>query len=217
MLRAITGTLKPEKGEVYVLDKSYKELSIKERAKYISLLSQRSEIMSGLFVYEVLEMGLYPSQKIFTIASKHNKEKIEKIAKDFDITELLYKDCGILSQGQLQLVLIARLALQNAPIILLDEPDSALDYMNRYLLFKMVKNLIIGKQSAGIVVLHDPATALQWCDRIYLMHNGKFIDDFSTKDLPINIEHAMQKIYPDIKVKKDGETQYFNCYLENKF
>ena len=44
----------------------------------------------------------------------------------------MYRDCAALSQGQRQLVQLARVAVQGAPVLLLDEPNSALDFPNTH-------------------------------------------------------------------------------------
>ena len=73
---------------------------------------------------------------------------VRAAAERFGVAELLDRDCAQLSDGQRQLVHLARLAVQDAPILLLDEPNSALDFENTGLLFRRVRELVeTGKQA----------------------------------------------------------------------
>lgn len=82
---------------------------------------------------------------------------VRAAAERFGVAELLDRDCAQLSEGQRQLVHLARLAVQDAPILLLDEPNSALDFENTGLLFRRVRELVETGERTALIVLHDPA------------------------------------------------------------
>ena len=87
------------------------------------------------------------------------------------IDELLDKDFAKLSEGQRQLVMIGKLLVQDSEILLLDEPDSSLDYINSELLFELMREM----KKAGktvLMVVHNPETVVRECDRIWFVEDG---------------------------------------------
>jgi len=77
-----------------------------------------------------------------------------------------------LSGGQRQKVLIAMIVVQDADVILLDEPTTYLDIRNQYELLEMMHH----QHSEGktiITILHDINQAVQYSDYIYIMKDGK--------------------------------------------
>ena len=87
------------------------------------------------------------------------------------------EDFLTLSEGQKQLVILARAILQDAPVMLMDEPDSALDFVNRHQVLMRVREQLAGARCAGLITLHDPNFALAYCDRILLLQDGVIADE----------------------------------------
>ena len=90
---------------------------------------------------------------LLALLISHN---LQQIAKSLQIESLLNKDYSILSEGQKQLVQIARIIMQDTLVLLLDEPDSALDFDNRCMMFKILQRLIKFKRKSALIVLHNP-------------------------------------------------------------
>lgn len=85
-----------------------------------------------------------------------------------------------LSGGLRQRAALARTLLENKPIILMDEPFSALDAITRLHLQELATTLLAGK--TVLFITHDPAEALRLADVIYIMHGRPA--RLSTIDLP---------------------------------
>ena len=78
-----------------------------------------------------------------------------------------------LSGGQRQRVALARTLLENRPVILLDEPFSALDARTRVDMQDLAICQLIGR--TVLLVTHDPGEAVRLCNRIYLLQNNSLI------------------------------------------
>ena len=82
------------------------------------------------------------------------------------------KDYQTLSEGQKQLVILARLLVEDSALLLLDEPDSALDFQNRYAILWQLKKLTEERQRCALLCLHDPILALEFCQQLILLKDG---------------------------------------------
>ena len=206
MLKGIMGLLKYS-GTVIVNDQDFMAMKIKQRAKNITMLTQRIEVVEGISVNDLIGLGSYP---YLQINQNINLKKIYQLAKDLQIESLLYKDYTILSEGQKQLVQIARILMQDTPVLLLDEPDSALDFDNRYMVFSILQQLIKSKHKAAMIVIHNPLYALRYCDRVLLMDEGKIISEIRPlQESSAEITKKIQLIYPNIIIKKDDKYQQY--------
>ncbi|OBT09431.1 hydrogenase expression protein [Vibrio sp. UCD-FRSSP16_10] len=74
-----------------------------------------------------------------------------------------------LSGGMRQRVALARTLMQDKPVVLMDEPFSALDAVTRYRLQDLACKMLEGK--TVVLITHDPQEALRLSDRIYLMQS----------------------------------------------
>lgn len=75
-----------------------------------------------------------------------------------------------LSGGQRQRIALARTLAENRPIILMDEPFSALDAVNRHALQTLAARLLSGK--TVLMITHDPAEALRLADTLHILDNA---------------------------------------------
>jgi len=214
LLKAIMGVIST-KGEVYVGDLLLHDMNVKQKAQYVSVLTQRFDVMNGIWVSEILKLGKYARSNFFDHV---DDEEIRKVAQHFHIENFLEQDYAFLSEGQKQLVQLARSMIQDTPILLLDEPDSALDQQHRQMLYRYLKDMIFNEKKAGLIVLHDLVSALNHCHRILLMKDGRFIDEINPLEETIDmINEKIKKIYPYLLIKKDVETkQYYSLTGEKK-
>ena len=86
------------------------------------------------------------------------------------MSEHLNKNCTQLSGGQKQRVALARVLMENADLVLLDEPFSALDAISRYQLQNLAYELLL-KNKSVLLVTHDPQEALRLSQRIFVLRS----------------------------------------------
>jgi len=99
-----------------------------------------------------------------------------------NLSELLDKKCGTLSDGQMQRVSIARALAQDTPIILLDEPTTHLDLVNKAQTLKLLKTLAQEHKKSVAYATHDIDLALDLADQIISVHGGR-INTGSTQEI----------------------------------
>lgn len=214
LLRALTGSAKVTGGRVRLDGADWGRLSHRQRACRLALMPQRPQLLPGLRAREVLEMGRYPWTGPLRPAGEEGKRRVAQAARQLGLEHLLDTDCAALSEGQRQMVHLGRAVVQDAPVLLLDEPNSALDFYNTQLLFQTVGELIRTQHKAGLVVLHDPALALTWCRRLLLLRGGELVGEVCPAQAGEGeVQAVLRRIYPEICVKQDKDSGAYWCGL----
>jgi zinc/manganese transport system ATP-binding protein len=146
LLKAITGSLTPLSGTITLSADKHK----------IAYLPQAAQIDTGfpISVFEFVSTGQWRRTGIFGGAGRDERKKIAQAIGTVGLTGFEHRQIGALSGGQTQRALFARLLLQDAKIVLLDEPFTAIDEATVRDLVTMVAHW----QAQGrtvITVLHD--------------------------------------------------------------
>lgn len=174
LLKNILGYLKGEKGDIYIEGKRNISLSQKEKAKLISLVPQKSQLVSAMDVEEFVLMGRLPHLKnSWDGYSKEDRDLAMRYLKELELEKFLKRKAPTLSGGEFQRVLLARALTQETKIILLDEPTSALDLNHALDLMKKVKEVVEKKRITAVAVLHDLNLAAMFCDELIMLKEGK--------------------------------------------
>ena len=183
LLKNILGYLKSESGEIFIDGKNSNEISQKEKAKLLSLVPQKSQLVSAMDVEEFVLMGRLPHLKnSWDGYSKSDRELAHKYLSELDLEKFLKRKAPTLSGGEFQRVLLARALTQQTKIILLDEPTSALDLNHALDLMKKVKENVIKNGLTAIAVLHDLNLAAMFCDELVMLKDGKVYAQGSPKE-----------------------------------
>lgn len=213
LLRGLMGGAKVTGGQARLSGQDLFTLSPRARARKLSLLPQHTQRLPGLRVWELIAMGRYPHSGVLGGFGGKEREAVRQAARRFGLEDLLRADCAKLSQGQRQLAYLARVVVQAAPVLLLDEPNSALDFANAHQLFTQVRRLVREEGRGALVVLHDPALALAWCDRLYRIEEGRLSPPLSVAGAgEEEIQGFLQALYPTLQVKKMEDGSFF-CRL----
>lgn len=176
------------------------ELSGREIARKVSYIPQRSGITLSIPVLYVVLMGFNPVLKLFENPSGAQKEAARSALSFVGLSGFEDRDYLTLSEGEKQLCILARTLIEDTKLLLLDEPDSALDFHNRYLFLQTLRHIITSEQKAGLICLHDPAAALEFCDRVILLTDG-ICDSISPgKDSIPDMEAALSKVYGPLSI-----------------
>lgn len=174
LLKNILGYFKGDQGNIFLNGKESKNFSQKEKAKLISFVPQKSQLMSAMTVEEFTLMGRLPHLKNSWGGYSENDKKItEKYLTELDLKKFAERKAVTLSGGEFQRVLLARALVQETKIILLDEPTSALDLNHALDLMEKVKENVKEKGLTSIAVLHDLNLAAMFCDEIIMLKEGK--------------------------------------------
>jgi len=167
LIDLIDGLQHPVAGEVLINDVPTHRFRRRQMAREVALVPQHFALDFDLSVREVVEMGSYCRGKAVESCGD-----AELTLARLGISELAGRRFTELSGGERQLVVLAQALMQQAKLLLLDEPASALDVSHQLRLFDLLKEL----NSEGLSVLcilHDLNLAIHYFDKLLVLSDGE--------------------------------------------
>ena len=144
----------------------------KFRREELGFIFQDFNLLDTLTSYENIALALSIQKK-----SYHEiHERVQKIAKDLNITSVLEKYPYQMSGGQKQRVSSARAIVTNPKLILADEPTGALDSKSAKMLLESFEYLNEEKEATILMVTHDAFTA-SYASRVIFIKDGKIFNE----------------------------------------
>lgn len=184
LLKNILRIYRPNLGEIYLDDRNLNKFSLKNLARIIGFVPQKSELKMPLSVEEVVLMGRYSHLKsAFSGYEKADFKAVDEILQRLNLCEFRHRNVFSLSGGEFQRIMLARALVGNPKILLLDEPTSALDLNFGVSMLKICKNLVKEREIIGVIVIHDLNLAAQICDKIFMIKNGQIAYEGAPKEL----------------------------------
>jgi iron complex transport system ATP-binding protein len=172
LLRLMIGVLPPVEGEVLLEGRKLQEIRLRERARRVSYLSQEATTVFPYPVLDILMMGRYPFLGRFKRESESDLEKARRALTYVGLAGFEERYFNELSGGERQLVLFAKILVQETDLLLLDEPTSNLDIKHQDQFFSMASELTREKK-AVVAAVHNLDIASQYCTRLILLHRGR--------------------------------------------
>jgi len=172
LLRCINRLLPFSEGRVTILGQDIKKLGRDKIAKMISVVPQ---VSFSPFSFSCLDMVLMAGAariKAWSAPSKKEKQKAMDAMGETGINHMAGRPFNTLSGGERQLVMLARGLFQDTPIMLLDEPNSHLDFANQHKIMALMQRLARKRKMTVLVTLHDPNLTHYYCDDVILIHEG---------------------------------------------
>lgn len=175
LLRHISGLLPLMDGEVRVNRQSIHKMSVRERARLISVVSTRKSRVPQLTAREVVGLGRSPYTNRMGRLRAEDRRVVDRALALVGMSDFAERFVHQLSDGENQRIMIARALAQDTPVILLDEPTAFLDLPNRYDLALLLHKLSREQEKIILFSTHDLDIAFQLCDRIMLISGQELI------------------------------------------
>lgn len=176
LLRLIPGFLKSSSGHICIDGTPVGEVKLRDRARMMAYIPQ---ITRSAFPYSVrtsILMGCSNSLSLLQSPGKKEEEKVEQMIDLLNLHDIAGRNMENISGGERQLVLVARALMQDARLLILDEPTSFLDYSNQLLVLEKVSGLV-AKGYSCIFSTHNPDHALRHSTRVIAMADGTVVYD----------------------------------------
>lgn len=187
MIKAMLGLIKSQTGTV-----EYEARALKQFQKQIAYVEQRKDLdlTFPINVFDVVLTGTYGKLGLFREPSKADRQRCQDALEQLELADLAQRQISQLSGGQLQRVFVARALVQEADIIILDEPFVGIDLQSE----TAIMTILHQWRDAGkmiIVVHHDLNKVSRYFDDLVILNHG--IVDYGPVDAvytPANIERT---------------------------
>ena len=156
-----------------------------QRAPDIALIPQAAALVGQLSVFHNVYMGrldrnsTFANLRTLVAPRRADIDEIRELLATVGLADKIFESAGALSGGQQQRTSVARALYNGRPILLGDEPVSALDRVQG----AEILGLMSRSHATMIVVMHDIGLALEHCSRIVLLEGGRKIVDAPSRAL----------------------------------
>jgi len=207
LMKCVSGFQGISSGAVFIKQQSLTTLPHLERARHLSYLPQYSEAAFPFSVMETVALGFHVKQQSQIVSAKTIAQQTIETLTLLGIAHLQDRLVTELSGGEKQLVNFARLLVQDAPLMLLDEPTASLDIGHESQLMNVLYQAC-QKGKSALVAIHNLNTAAEFCDRLILVNQGEIMaegkpNDVLTKD---NIAYLYQDLVVVSQHPRSGNT-----------
>ena len=175
LLRTLAGLQKPLSGSIQGSHHQRVALVLTDRIS-----------TTNMTVYDLVTYGRYPYLDWRISLTQNDKKIIEECIEQVHLQPLRAKKLSELSDGQMQLAMMARALAQQTPILLLDEPTAHLDLNNRVEIMNLLRSLSRNLDKAILATTHELDLALQTADRIWLATGNQKIISGIPEDLVLD-------------------------------
>lgn len=204
LLKAVCGIL-PHRGSCTLQGQPLEGLSPRQLARRCGYIPQRSGIAIDVSVLEVVLMGFNPRLGLLERPGGEMVREARRVLAQVGLAGREEDSYLTLSEGQKQLCILARTLVSGGQLLLLDEPESALDLSRRYQVLDLLRRWAARGEGerACLVALHDPVLALAFCDRLVLLNGGTVCGLLRPKqDGLAEMEEALAQIYGSLTLTR---------------
>jgi iron complex transport system ATP-binding protein len=174
LLRAVAGAV-ANAGSITVNGRELRSLSARARARILALVPQSPVLPSDMTVGEYVLLGRTPHLGMLGRAGKTDYEAVAEAIDRLDLGSLAKRRLDALSGGERQRAVLARTVAQDAPVLLLDEPTTALDIGRQQEVLELIGELRAERGLTVLGAMHDLTLAGQYADRLALLDGGRLV------------------------------------------
>ena len=175
LLKILARQQRATRGHVAFAGRPHDAWGDREFAQKVAYLPQHTPLASGLLVRELVALGRYPWHGALGRFGAADHAAVDE-ALDLTRTDVLAdRFVDTLSGGERQRAWFAMLVAQQAQLLLLDEPISALDVAHQVAVLRLVRRLSEERGVGVVIVIHEINMAARFCDEIMALKNGRLI------------------------------------------
>ncbi len=198
LFRCLLGLMKGYTGAITVDGEDTRRLSARSLAKRVAYIPQSHYPSFNYSVFNMVLMGTTSQVSLLSSPGPRQRAAAEEALERVGVAQLRDKGYTNISGGERQLVLIARALVQDARVLVLDEPTANLDYGNQIRVMEQLRQLT----AQGYTVVqstHNPEQAFLFSHNVVAMQDGRVISEGAPS--VVVTEELMKKLYgTDIRV-----------------
>lgn len=202
LLKAITGAVSFG-GSIELGGTEVSTMKRRDLARAVALVPQHPVLPPGMRVVDYVLLGRTPHLGEVTGPSRHDLDVVAGVLDALHLSEFLDREVTTLSGGELQRVVIARALAQESPILLLDEPTTALDIGKQQAVLELVDTLRHERKLTVLSAMHDLTIAGQFPDRLVLLSGGRVVAQGRGREV-LNTGLIRAHFGADVRIFEDG-------------
>lgn len=175
IMKAMLGLL-PVQGEVLIDGIPVMKKTLSQIRQKLGFVLQNSD--NQMFMPTVYEdMRFAP--KNYGLDEAEIEARIDEVLERLHLSELKYRYNHKISGGEKRMAAIATILVMNPEALIMDEPTTALDPINRRTVIRAINDL----PQTKLIASHDLDMILDTCDRVILISRGAIVADGKTQDI----------------------------------
>lgn len=201
LLRALAG-LVPFTGQVMLMDRPLRSWSLRQRARHLALVRQARPPAFDFTVAELVLLGRTPHKGLIATWDTDDRRLMHEALALVDLGGFEERDLGTLSGGEQQRCFLAQALVQQANILLLDEPTTYLDVHHQFGFMQHVARLV----ERGITVIgavHDLELASRFASRLLMLDRGR-VAAFDTPERALTPDRLRRVFRMDASTHSDA-------------
>jgi iron complex transport system ATP-binding protein len=174
-LRALARLHRPAAGRVLLGGDDLWRLSPRSAARRLAWLPQGDEAAGPLTVEEAALLGRVPHRGWLAPYRAEDREAVAAVLARLGLTDLADRPLATLSGGERRRALLARALVQEAEVLVLDEPTAHLDLRHQVELLELLRGLADERGLAVVASFHDLNQAARTADELVLLAEGRVL------------------------------------------
>ena len=170
LIRVLLGLQKPSAGKLKIFGKKYENFNEWHKIGYVPQRASSVDENFPATVEDIVNMGRVAKRKLFSRASKEDKNAVEDAMRKMDVLNLREKMVGTLSGGQRQRVMIARALASNPKILILDEPNTGVDIVSQQRFYSLLSQLNKEEKITILFITHDIGVIVDDIQRLFTIN-----------------------------------------------
>jgi len=175
LIRAISGILPINTGNVHFGDQKITALTYAARARILGVVPQARQLGGAFTVEQTVMLGRTAYMGWLGKASNDDIAAVRWAMEQTSVLDLAQRKNAELSGGEQQRVLLARALAQKTPVLLLDEPTNHLDLQYQISFLKLLRELTGQESLAVLMAMHDLNQVATYADRVIFLVSGEIL------------------------------------------
>lgn len=203
LLRFVTGLVRGT-GALEIDGRPAALMSRRDRARLVALVPQAPVVPAGITVGDYTLLGRTPHLSPLGAEGHRDVAAAHAALVRLDLLDFTGRVLSTLSGGERQRVFIARALAQSAPVLLLDEPTTALDVGHQQQVLELVDRLRHEQALTVVSTMHDLTLAGQYADRLVLLDAGTVVAAGTAAE--VLTEGNLRRYYgASVRIVADGD------------
>ncbi len=202
VLRAVAG-LVPCTGSIRAGGHDLRRIPGRARARHVAYAPQTPVTPPDMQVRTYVLLGRVPHHGWLRGEGRADRDAAGAALDALDLAGMGRRTLGTLSGGERQRAVLARALAQQAPVLLLDEPTTALDVGHQQQLLELVDRLRHERGLTVITALHDLTLAGQYADHVLMLDRGRVVDAGSPSEV-ITADAVRTRYGAHVRVETDA-------------